>query len=369
MMFLFSSIKYTLGTSEIETVNFPGQATTMFWYASQPRSANPDLSKCCVKDEGSSNKMANALIKFMAADDDAALADYRPQDNEAYNEGAVQRLKYLIRADVPSSWHFNFEIPLSHIFGFCDDYKKAIYGITHTLTLTRKHNNDALMRLNTVDNGKVILSSIKWYIPEATLRPDVEISLIHQFINPITIPIAFRERHMQQTQAIAGQRELNWTFTMTKAISPVQYILVALQTEGDPQIEMKTLFEVMKNLTEAYVTIDGETYPQTHFESDHHRGIFVRLYREYKKFRQNYYKTCDQTCEPMLTYMEFINTKGIVVFDTRHQPAKNEAATTIITINLKFSVDFRPNTRGYALVLSDKILSMKMADKLVSNIS
>ena len=31
-----------------------------------------------------------------------------------------------------------FRVPLKHIFGFCEDYDKIVYGLKHTLTLVRK---------------------------------------------------------------------------------------------------------------------------------------------------------------------------------------------------------------------------------------
>jgi len=35
---------------------------------------------------------------------------------------------------------------LKHIFGFCEDYDKIVYGLKHTLTLVRKSDDDAIFR-------------------------------------------------------------------------------------------------------------------------------------------------------------------------------------------------------------------------------
>ena len=47
--------------------------------------------------------------------------------------------------------HFSVAIPLSHIFGFCEYYKKVTYGYKHTLTLRRNHDNDAILKADATE--------------------------------------------------------------------------------------------------------------------------------------------------------------------------------------------------------------------------
>ena len=53
-----------------------------------------------------------------------------------------------------------------HIFGFCEDYDKIVYGLKHTLTLVRKSDSDAIYRAAKEDAGKVTLSKISWFMPD-----------------------------------------------------------------------------------------------------------------------------------------------------------------------------------------------------------
>ena len=48
---------------------------------------------------------------------------------------------------------FSFRVPLKHIFGFCDDYEKLVYGFKHQLTLVRKGDNDAIFKIGAVAAG------------------------------------------------------------------------------------------------------------------------------------------------------------------------------------------------------------------------
>jgi len=51
---------------------------------------------------------------------------------------------------------------LKHIFGFASDYKRVVYGMNHTLTLTRAGDTQALFRNDGTADGKVLISDIKW---------------------------------------------------------------------------------------------------------------------------------------------------------------------------------------------------------------
>jgi len=73
------------------------------------------------------------------------------------NIGFVARHGYVIqKPDLKGT--FSFRIPLKHIFGFCDDYEKIVYGFKHQLTLVRKGDKNAIFRAAAADAGKVALS-------------------------------------------------------------------------------------------------------------------------------------------------------------------------------------------------------------------
>ena len=107
-MHLFRSILYKLSGQEIETMNYPGQATTML-----------DLLK--YPDDFAKSKGLNQLW-------------YKDTSTDANNDnsGFVIRRDYIIRNSNPKG-SFSFKIPLKHIFGFCEDSDKIVYGLKHSL--------------------------------------------------------------------------------------------------------------------------------------------------------------------------------------------------------------------------------------------
>jgi len=51
------------------------------------------------------------------------------------------------------------------MFGFSDNYEKVVYGFKHQLSLVRKGDNDAIFRAAAADAGKVVLTTLSWYVP------------------------------------------------------------------------------------------------------------------------------------------------------------------------------------------------------------
>jgi len=156
MVHLFNNIKYQLSGQENESLFHSGQATTMLGLLKFPDdfSKSTGLNQLWYKDNGT----------------DASIAG----NNQ--NNSFVARQEYIIRKPDPKST-FSFRVPLKHIFGFCDDYEKVVYGFKHQLNLVRKGNNDAIFRAAAADAGKVVLSKLSWYMPHVLPNDQEKLAL------------------------------------------------------------------------------------------------------------------------------------------------------------------------------------------------
>ena len=124
----------------IESLNYPGQATTMLGLLKYP----DDFSK------------AQGLNQLWYKDTATIAA-------KADNNEFAARHAYLIQSSTVKGT-FSFTIPLKYIFGFCENYDKIVYGLKHILTLVRKTDDDAIFRGAAAGAGKVSLDKmIKCY--------------------------------------------------------------------------------------------------------------------------------------------------------------------------------------------------------------
>ena len=83
---------------------------------------------------------------------------------KADNNGFAARQAYFIQSPTAQGT-FSFRIPMKHIFGFCENYDKIVYGLKHNLTLVRKTDYDAIFRGAAAGAGKVSLDKISWFMP------------------------------------------------------------------------------------------------------------------------------------------------------------------------------------------------------------
>ena len=102
-------------TVAIKLLSYPGQATTMIGLLKYPN----DISKA----QGFNQMWYEDTVTTAAKADD---------------NGFAARHAYLIQSSTVKGT-FPFRIPLKHIFGFCEDYDKIVYGLKHSLTLVRKN--------------------------------------------------------------------------------------------------------------------------------------------------------------------------------------------------------------------------------------
>ncbi|XP_065640529.1 uncharacterized protein LOC136073092 [Hydra vulgaris] len=140
IMHLFDRMAYDLSGQNIETVNNLGQATTMLGMLKYSNDF----------------QLAEGLNQLWYKD---TVTDA----NLTTNVGFTVRQAYIIKKPTTKGT-FSFCIPLNHIFGFCEDYTKVIYGFKHTLTLQRKNDNDAIFRSAAAAIGKVNLTKISLWM-------------------------------------------------------------------------------------------------------------------------------------------------------------------------------------------------------------
>ena len=116
MMYLFTAIKYKLGTVDLETISAPGQTTSMLGYLSLPDdfSTSSGLKSCWSKD--TTDNANSAKYKPITATQASAAGGFTPSENDKYNQGFAARKALIFSSDPIGS--FEFVIPLCHIFGF-----------------------------------------------------------------------------------------------------------------------------------------------------------------------------------------------------------------------------------------------------------
>ena len=335
LMYLFSNIKYTLSGQEIETLNNPGQGTTMFGMLTYP----DDFSK------------SSGLNQLWFKDTGAAAALNT-------NQGFSGRQGYIIQSPNPKGT-FSFSIPLKHIFGFCEDYSKIIYGFNHQLTLNRKDDNDAIFRAANADAGKISLTKCSLYMPIVKPSDSEKFTLYKAIESKVSLDVGYRMRQCD-TMVVPQNTSFSWRLSVKSSPEKPRYVIVGFQAGKDDNQEQNPAIFDHCNLTNAYVMLNGSTrYPAVDYQLNFGQQKFSRMYKAAADFRKNYFGMDELISNGNTNPADYKSLFPLYVFDISKQSERLKNTITDITIKCQFSVNVPANTIAYALVISDRVLKFQ----------
>ena len=338
LVYLFDNIKYELGGQEIESVYQPGYATTMLGLAKYSSSFNagPGLNQCWVLDTA------------------AEAADT--------NLGFKTRHDYIIEKPTPKG-SFRFAIDLEHVFGFCEDYDKVMYGFIHTLTLVRTANsNNALFRDATAAAGTINIEKISWMMPKVEPSDVQKYQLYKSIESKNTIDVGFRMRQCS-TVALPKTPTYTWRLGVRSAPEKPRYIMIGLQTDkANDQTKNAALFDHC-SLTNIYVLLNNTRYPAIDFNANFTTHAYDNLYKKFCDFTRKYYGIdwlVTSTGVDPLSYKELY---PIFVFDVSKQSERLQQGIVDITVEMAFGANIPDKTVAYALIISDRKLKFQSDGK------
>ena len=359
MMYLFTGIKYELGATTIETISWPGQVTLMLGYLSYPDdfSTSSGLSSCWSKDTSDN---ANS-VKYVASVA-APAAGYTPAENPNYNQGFAARKGYLFSSDPLGC--FEFHVPLTHIFGFAE-YKKVIYGLKHTLTLSRGSDNQALYRNAGAVDGRIDITSISWYMPQIQMTPEYLTGMRNLIEQKVTIPLGFRARSCEQT-TLAQTFNPTWRLSVTGGVEKPRWIIIGFQTSRiDTQLQNPAVFDHL-SLKNAYVTLNSERYPMSDIITNFDKNEYIKLYSMFDDFKKEYYGIDSLVGGTQVNVAAYKSLFPIIVFDVRKQNEKLKTGVTDIQVRFEFGAAVPVNTTAYAVLISDRFYKLSSDGKNMS---
>jgi hypothetical protein len=262
--------------------------------------------------------------------------------------------EYIIQKSDPKG-SFSFAIPLKHIFGFCEDYGKVIYGIKHQLTMLRNQDNDAIYKTPaTVKAGKVNLTKLIWMMPQIIPNDFAKLKLYKQIESKIELPIAFRQRQMDKISLPTDATTFSWRL-LTTTIRP-RYIVVAFQTDKDNNQDKNPSTFNHCNLFNIRAVLNSENYPGgTDLNLNFTTNKYAKAYQMMENFKQDFYGESSVCIDPI----EYKTSYPLFVIDCSRQSERLKQGVIDIKLEMQFSVGVPANTMCFALVISDREVSLK----------
>lgn len=349
MMYLFSDIRYNIGGNDMEAISNPGQTTSMIGYLSQPDdySTSAGLKTCWWKDTTNDADSVEFTRSQLAP-----AAGYTPTKSPTYNQGFAARRAFLMSSNPRGS--FSFVIPFEHMFGF-SEYDKVIYGVKHTLTLTRNmSDNPCIHRAHGVADGKIKLTNITWKVPHIQVETSKLIDLRNIILEKRSIPVIFRARNSESFLVPEGSTQFQWRLSVKSGIEKPRWIIVGFQTNRNQTQEQNPAVFDHVNLSKACVTLNSQKYPLHDMTIDFGRNDYSVLYEMFDNFKKEYYGFNSLVGGTQVNYSSFKTLFPIIVFDVRHQSERLKSGVVDMMLRFDFGEGIPQHTIAHATIISDR---------------
>ena len=259
---------------------------------------------------------------------------------------------------------YHVRIYLKDVFGFAKYQEKATYGLGYKLTSTRNTDNDVLNKGNAINIGKSKINAIEWYVPHYTPSMQQQSILSKQIINKTPTQIQYPERYV-------FMKEVNtqnfWTFELgaQEGINIPTWVFVAFQ-QNDRQHDQNSNNDnfVRLPVISAQVVIGTERYPDSAILSNYDDDDYSQGYGLIKEAFKALTK--DDIIQSYKSEDDFRSSNegnnigyNIYAFDIRYQ--KNYENAQPVKVDFKFSENVPAGIYGYALVLTNKLISRSSA--------
>ena len=332
LCYLFERSSYEINGKEIEGFSNVGEATTMKGLLSYPADYHEGTQFLWRKDVGKGVK----------------------------NVGFKNRKNIIFQRH--NTGNFSAIIPLKHLFGFCENYRKVMHGLQHTLILRRNYDDDAIIKSDAKENdtdkvadGKVIISKLSWYMPHATLNDEAKLSLMKDIKDRKSIDIGFLNRQCERYNLVKGMKELDWRLNIAAGSEKPRYIFLGFQEASEKQQTFNGAIFNHFHYRNAFVQLNNERYPEHDLRINYDMNHYIHPF----KMLVDYFEEVVGGNQLSFGLNDFEALYPILLFDISNQSEKLKSTPIDIRIKVSFGKVVDKEAVAYALVLSDRFIKLE----------
>jgi len=275
-----------------------------------------------------------------------------------------------VEMDASENKHFTLNnkfagcIPLKHLFGFCEDYKKILLNCNQQIILNRSSTDfDALYVSETAANDNkeklkkvaIELSKIIWKMPVIRVSDKEKIKLLKVLDSRKPLTCAYRNWDLCEYPVLPQNTSHSWTVKSSSLLEKPRFALIGFQTN-----RKNNLFNPSGRFDHCYlknlkIHLNSEVYPYEDFRSDFTNNVTAILYKAYVDFQKSYYDR--EYSEPLLSKAIFEQYVPIIVVDLSRQNDNVKSSTVDLRIEFETDKAIPAKTAAYCLILHDQIIT------------
>ena len=117
---------------------------------------------------------------------------------------------------------------MKHIFSFCEDYDKIVYGLKHNLTLGIKTDDDVIFRVAAAGAGNVSLDKLSWFMPYVIPADPENFSTCKTVESKVKLQVAYRTRQCDML-SVPESTSFTWRLSVKTAPEKPRFIIVGFK--------------------------------------------------------------------------------------------------------------------------------------------
>nr|XP_047138244.1 uncharacterized protein LOC124814496 [Hydra vulgaris] len=311
LMHLFDRIEYKFYDSVVESVNFPGKATTMLGMLKYPNDFQQSkaMNQLWFKDTTSTADLVN-------------------------NAGFSARQQYIIQK------------PTTKVF----------YGLKHELFLLRASDDNAIFKAASVAVGKVNITRISLMMRRVTPSAIADLELTKIIKSQETLDLGFRSRYLDKMN-VPQNTSFDWRLGVRSTEKP-RYILVGFQTNREGYQEQNSSIFDHCDLKNMWIELNEERYPATNYSLSFPNMKITRAYRHASNFAEDYYNMTNLISLCGITPSDYRDLYPIMYFNVSKQSERMKDSIVDIRLKAEFNTPVPAGAILFALIISDRIAKL-----------
>ena len=195
-------------------------------------------------------------------------------------------------------------------------------------------------------DGKIKLTNITWRIRKVQVETTKLIELRQIIKDKKTNPVTFSARTCESINVTQGVLNFDWRIAVSNGIEKPRWILIGFQTNRQTTQEQNPALFDHIDLTNAYVTLNGDRYPNFDFVTNFQTNDYSILYDKFNSYGEK-----DGT---QVNFASFKKLFPIIVLDVRRQSERLKSGVIDMMLRFNFSQGVSANTMAFATIVSDR---------------
>ena len=258
---------------------------------------------------------------------------------------------------------YHLRIMLKDVFGFAEHQEKATYGLVYKLTLTRNKNEAVIDKVEGIAHARIEIDHSHWYVPHYTPSMSQQGIMSKQILNKTPTELSYVERSVFMKE-VNNQKLWNFEMGSQENMNVPIWIIIGFQQQNRQESHQNLNNGTFCRwpVVSAQCVIGPEKYLDAgillNYDDDDYSPGYHQIKEAFKAL------TKDDLLQPYISEEDFRSSTAMAndvgynlyVFDIRYQ--KNYTASQSIKVEFKFGGLIPKKINGYALVLTNKLVSL-----------